>query len=72
MADRTQAPTWTYASLQVEVELGLYEDPARLRASLDDLVGANEAGRPNAWAIDEMGPATTAWSAASSASRPGC
>jgi transcriptional regulator len=56
MADRTQAPTWTYASLQVEAELELYEDPARLRASLDDLVGANEAGRPKAWAIDEMGP----------------
>jgi transcriptional regulator len=55
MHDRTQAPTWTYASVQVQAELELFEDPDRLRASLDDLVGANEAGRPNAWAIDEMG-----------------
>ena len=56
MQDRTQAPTWTYASVQVRAEFELYEDPERLRASIEDLVTANEAGRPNAWAIDEMGP----------------
>jgi predicted FMN-binding regulatory protein PaiB len=55
MNDRTQAPTWTYESLQVQAELELFDDPARLRASLEDLVGAQEAGRPGRWALDEMG-----------------
>ncbi len=55
MADRTQAPTWNYASSQFLVDIELYEDAAGIEAHLRDLVGAMEAGRPNAWSVDEMG-----------------
>lgn len=55
MADRTQAPTWNYASAQFLVETTLVEDAQGLKAHLRDLVGAMEAGRPNAWSVDDMG-----------------
>lgn len=55
MADRTQAPTWNYASAQFAAEIEFFEDPAEIRAHLDDLVGAMEAGRERAWSIPEMG-----------------
>ena len=53
--DRTQAPTWNYASLRVQARLSPIEDEAGVLASLGDLVAAQEAGRPNAWSMDEMG-----------------
>lgn len=53
MADRTQAPTWNFASAQFVVDVEFHDDPARLRAHLDDLVGAMEAGRDAAWTVDE-------------------
>ena len=55
MEDRTQAPTWNYASAQFLVEAALIDDPAGLEAHLRDLVGAMEAGRPRAWSVDETG-----------------
>lgn len=55
MEDRTQAPTWNYASAQFLVEATLIDDAAGLEAHLRDLVGAMEAGRPRAWSVDEMG-----------------
>ena len=55
MKDRTQAPTWAYESLRIKAELALFDDPARLRASIEDLVQANEAGRPRPWSAQEMG-----------------
>jgi transcriptional regulator len=55
MADRTQAPTWNYAALAVRARLRLIEDPAGVGASLQDLAGAHEAGRPRAWSPAEMG-----------------
>lgn len=55
MADRSQAPTWNYASAQFLVETTLVDDAAGLKAHLDDLVGAMEAGRPNAWSVEETG-----------------
>lgn len=55
MADRTQAPTWNYASAQFLVELDLVEDAEGVEALLRDLIGAMEAGRPNAWRLEEMG-----------------
>ena len=55
MADRSQAPTWNYASAQFLVEATLVEDAAGLAAHLNDLVGAMEAGRPNGWAVEEVG-----------------
>jgi transcriptional regulator len=56
MADRTQAPTWNYASAQLQVDVRLVEDPAAIAAHLRELAERMEAGRPNAWSIDDMGP----------------
>lgn len=55
MQDRTRAPTWNYASLRLSVEIEFLEDDAQLDAIMQDLVGAMEEGRPNAWRIEEMG-----------------
>jgi transcriptional regulator len=55
LADRSQAPTWNYASTQFLCRLELFEDEPSLQAHLRDLVGAHEAGRPMAWNLDETG-----------------
>lgn len=55
MADRTQAPTWNYVSVQFLANITFIEDDAGLEQVLRDLVGAMEAGRPKAWNIDDMG-----------------
>ena len=55
MNDRTQAPTWNYASAQLLVELEFFEDPQQIEAHLRDLVAAMEAGRPGHWSVQEMG-----------------
>ena len=56
MADRTQAPSWNYASAQCRVTLRFTDDDdeAILR-HLRSLAAAHEGGRPRAWSIDEMG-----------------
>jgi transcriptional regulator len=55
MADRTQAPTWNYASVQFLTEVHLLEEDAALERLLRDLVAAMETGRANAWSIEDMG-----------------
>jgi transcriptional regulator len=55
MADRTQAPTWNYASAQFLTHVRFLEDDAGLERVLRDLIGAMEGGRPNAWSIGDMG-----------------
>jgi predicted FMN-binding regulatory protein PaiB len=55
MQDRTQAPTWNYASLRFEVSIEFVPDEQALAAHLHDLVGAMEHGRARAWSIEEMG-----------------
>jgi len=55
MADRTQAPTWNYASAQCRVRISFDDNDAALRAHLQALVAAHEAGRPAPWQPDEMG-----------------
>jgi predicted FMN-binding regulatory protein PaiB len=55
MADRTQAPTWNYASAQFLTHVSFIEDDAGLEQVLRDLIDAMEAGRPNAWSIEDMG-----------------
>lgn len=55
MADRTQAPTWNYASAQCRVRVGFVDDEAGLRAHLDALVAVHEGGRAAAWQAGEMG-----------------
>jgi transcriptional regulator len=56
MADRTQAPTWNYASAQLRVAVHLVDEPDAIVAHLRELTERQEAGRPGAWSIDEMGP----------------
>ena len=55
MADRTQAPTWNYATAQLRVAVRLVDDPEAIVAHLRELTDRQEASRPNAWSIDEMG-----------------
>ena len=59
LTDRTQAPTWNYASAQFVVDIEFIEDESRMEALMRDLVGAVEAGRERAWSIDDMGPRYT-------------
>ena len=55
MADRTQAPSWNYASAQCQVTVKFMDDEAGLLRHLRELASAHEAGRPKAWSLDEMG-----------------
>ena len=56
MADRTQAPTWNYATAQLRVAVHLVDEPDAIVAHLRELTERQEAGRPGAWSVDEMGP----------------
>ena len=60
MADRTQAPSWNYASAQCRVavrfEDGAEADEYATLRHLRALACEHEAGRPEAWSVDEMGP----------------
>jgi len=55
MAKRSYGPTWNYASAAFDCDLTFFDDAESLRGLLDDLAGALEAGRPNAWSVEEMG-----------------
>jgi transcriptional regulator len=55
LGDRTRAPTWNYAMVQYVVDLEFVEDAERRDDMMRDLVDAMEAGRPNAWSIEDMG-----------------
>ncbi|MGH8287239.1 MAG: FMN-binding negative transcriptional regulator, partial [Steroidobacteraceae bacterium] len=55
MADRTQAPTWNYATVQYLVDIEFIDEDAELDAVMRDLVSAMEAGRLRAWSTDDMG-----------------
>lgn len=56
MKDKTQAPTWNYASTQFVVDFTFFEEPAQIEAHLRELVDTMEAQRPDAWSVDQMGP----------------
>ena len=56
MADRTQAPTWNYATARLRVAVRLVDAPDAIVAHLRELTERQEAGRPDAWSIAEMGP----------------
>lgn len=55
LADRTQAPSWTYASAQARVRVQFDEREGATEAHLRRLCAAHEAGRPQAWSPGEMG-----------------
>lgn len=54
LRDRSQAPTWNYASVQFQLELSFHEAPDRIDAALRDLVEGMEAERPVRWRVEEM------------------
>lgn len=54
LEDRTQAPTWNYACAVFDCALSWPDEDGSV-AVLRDQVDAMEAGRPNAWNMDEMG-----------------
>jgi transcriptional regulator len=53
--DRTQAPTWNYASADFQVRVSLLAGADAIDAELDALVTQMEAERANAWRMAEMG-----------------
>lgn len=44
-------PTWNYVVVHARGRLAIVEDPAVLRAMLDDLVERHEAARPEPWRV---------------------
>ncbi|MDV6330732.1 FMN-binding negative transcriptional regulator [Asticcacaulis sp. 201] len=55
LSDRTQAPTWNYASVTFACDIHLIEDASGIEALLRDLIDTQEAGREQAWSLDDMG-----------------
>jgi predicted FMN-binding regulatory protein PaiB len=60
MQDKTQAPTWNYASVQFFVDVEFFEQPAAIEAHLRELVNTMEKQTPRsapaaAWKVDDMG-----------------
>jgi transcriptional regulator len=55
LSDRTQAPTWNYASAVFDCEISWLETPEETEGVLGDLVEAMEADRPQPWSMAEMG-----------------
>ncbi len=53
--DRTRAPTWNAAWAVFDVQIALHDTKADADRLIAGLVTQMEAGRPGAWAIEEMG-----------------
>lgn len=53
--DRTQAPTWNYASASFDVRVSLLTEADAIAAELGALVAQMETGRDHAWRLQEMG-----------------
>lgn len=61
MQDKSQAPTWNYASAQFFVDVEFFEEPPAIESHLRELVDTMESQAPraagaNAWDVDQMGP----------------
>lgn len=55
MRDRTQAPTWNYATVHLDVEVAFEDDQTAIDLALEKLVSHVENGRPQAWSALDMG-----------------
>lgn len=53
--DRTQAPTWNYATVHMAVRVAFDRLPEAARNAVEVLTDHMEAGRENAWRADELG-----------------
>jgi transcriptional regulator len=54
-ADRTQAPTWNFATVHFSVAIEFLESETDSRHAVDALTAHMEEGRPNAWSAADMG-----------------
>ena len=54
LSDRTQAPTWNYATANFAVQIDFLDDAASLERIVRDLVDAMETGREHAWSVDDI------------------
>lgn len=55
MRDRTQAPTWNFATVHFAVEVAFDERSDATHAALERLVAHMEHGRPSAWSVADLG-----------------
>jgi transcriptional regulator len=55
MRDRTQAPTWNYATVHCDVEVAFHESEQAGHAALERLVAHLEKDRPSPWTTGDMG-----------------
>jgi transcriptional regulator len=55
LSDRTQAPTWNYASVNFDVRIEFLDNQGDLNRIVRDLVEAMEADRQRRWSVEEMG-----------------
>ena len=55
LTDRTQAPTWNYASVNFNVRIEFLDNQGDLDRIVRDLVEGMEGGREHAWSVEEMG-----------------
>lgn len=55
LSDRTQAPTWNYESVQLDIEVEFDDSDEATQNALTRLVDHMERGRPNAWSVADMG-----------------
>jgi transcriptional regulator len=53
-------PTWNYAMVQVHGRVRVVEDPEWLRRQIGELTAAQEAARPEPWAVADAPPAFVA------------
>ncbi|KQZ57457.1 MULTISPECIES: FMN-binding negative transcriptional regulator [unclassified Lysobacter] len=55
LTDRTQAPTWNYETVQLDIDVEFDDSAEATRTALVRLVDHMERGRPNAWSVADMG-----------------
>lgn len=55
LSDRTQAPTWNYASINFDVRIEFMDNQRDLDRIVRDLVEAMEGDRQRRWSVEEMG-----------------
>lgn len=55
LTDRTQAPTWNYETVQLDIDVEFDDSAEATRTALTRLVDHMERGRPNAWSVADMG-----------------
>jgi transcriptional regulator len=55
MADRTQAPTWNFATVHITADVEFLDGPDSAKAAVERLTGHMEAGRTGAWSAHELG-----------------